>query len=100
MLHIQLGRRLGLVEGVQVVQDASLDDLFAGEQPSITVEGRSAVAAKVAGDGVAAVASLADGFGGALHELEAILRNHEVGAVGAAANLAAVETVARGLRKH
>lgn len=95
--HIQLNRRLGLRDRVQIIHYPNLDDLGVPKGLAITPKRGATVAAEVRSDGLARVCFLGNGLGASAGHFETVARDDDVGAVGGAGNLAAVEAVAESL---
>lgn len=96
---IQLKSWLCLVDRLDVVHDSDLDDLGALEGGTVTEESAAAVSTEVRDNLVSRVCLLGELLWRARRHLEAIFWDDDVGRVGAAGDLAAVDAVAQGLSR-
>lgn len=94
---IQLDIRLRIVEVTQVVENTNLDHFVVAEGRGLAPHVGAAVSAEGSGDIDAGISGLRPRLGLSRGDLEAFAGRDDVGAVGGAAHLLAVEAVAQGL---
>ena len=94
---IQLDIRLRIVEVAEVVENTNLDHLVVAESRGLAPHVGAAVSAEGSGDIDAGISLLRPRLGLSRGDLEAFAGRDDVGAVGGAAHLFAVEAVAQGL---